>query len=369
MKLLRLYLNTGVFQNRVIDFTDNGKPQDLICLSGVNGSGKTTILDLILNLGWLLNPELSLRDVILYNELKPNIFTYTEFAQLDLLIDGKLLSLVVGDEDKIQRNPSYPQAFFIIGDKIKFLIKRFEDVVVKRPDGESVELDEEVRYNLLGEKKLNQEISKKNEEVFSDFLNSIKGSINESLNPQIFRTLPFVYLFPAHDRKILDIRYSFIPKDDTKYRVVDSYHSKRHDLKKLFVYYDYAYPTEFETLKNWVNRYVLEGKCIKKIHRPEFNVIIETKDGHEHSFELLSSGEESLLIIAIQLYLKALNHSIILIDEIDQSLHPEYQEKVMKIIKQLQQERKFQVVVSSHSRFIWNAFEEKSRIRLTEVVR
>ena len=44
MKILRLYIhNSGVFKNTLIDFTHHGEPQDIICLAGVNGSGKTTI--------------------------------------------------------------------------------------------------------------------------------------------------------------------------------------------------------------------------------------------------------------------------------------------------------------------------------------
>lgn len=50
MKLLRLYIhNSGVFKNTLIDFTHHGEPQNLICLAGVNGSGKTTVMELMLN--------------------------------------------------------------------------------------------------------------------------------------------------------------------------------------------------------------------------------------------------------------------------------------------------------------------------------
>jgi len=51
MKLLRLYIhNSGVFKNILINFTHHGKPQNLICLAGVNGSGKTTVMEFIFNL-------------------------------------------------------------------------------------------------------------------------------------------------------------------------------------------------------------------------------------------------------------------------------------------------------------------------------
>ncbi len=124
MRVLKLYIqNSGVFSNTLIDFTDNGIPQNLLCLSGVNGSGKTTVMDLILNLAYIINPKLSLNDIF-FDRLKPNILTKTEFAQLDLLIDNKVLSLVIGDKNKIQRCKEYPQAF-IIENEIKPLIENF----------------------------------------------------------------------------------------------------------------------------------------------------------------------------------------------------------------------------------------------------
>ncbi len=100
----------------------------------------------------------------------------------------------------------------------------------------------------------------------------------------------------------------------------------------------------------------------------KFKTIIKTKDGNEHGLELLSSGEESLLVTAIQIYLRASENTVILIDEIDGSLHPEYQEKIMKILKKLQEKFDCQIIVSSHSRFIWNEVDEKAIIRLTEVL-
>ncbi len=81
--------------------------------------------------------------------------------------------------------------------------------------------------------------------------------------------------------------------------------------------------------------------------------------------ELLSAGEESLLIIATQLYLKASKNAIFLIDEIDQSLHPEFQEQVMRLLRQLQKDKACQIIVSSHSKII---FKEKGLINLTKMV-
>lgn len=48
IKLIKLYLWTKFYKKPVcIGFTHDDVPQDFICITGVNGSGKTTILQVI----------------------------------------------------------------------------------------------------------------------------------------------------------------------------------------------------------------------------------------------------------------------------------------------------------------------------------
>ncbi|MDM8514744.1 ATP-binding protein [Desulfobacterales bacterium HSG16] len=372
MRILKIFaLNCGVLSNISIDFTVDDKPQKLICLSGVNGSGKTTIMELIIALASFLNPQLSINNIF-FDRLKPNILIRTEFAQLDILINNKILSLVFGDEKHVQDNNNYPQSFIIINNEIKSIIQKFEDFFVKEPvdkkDGRiNIELDD-LKGFFLDKEVIPQKIIKKNFELFESLLKNIEKNIYKELDQSTSCELPHFYLFNAHDREIQDIRYSSIPKDDSKYQIVYRYNPQNDDLKKLLIFYDYAYNEEFRSLTEWVNKNVLIGKKIEGIYRPDFMVIIKTDKGYEHGLELLSSGEESLLIIAIQLYLNASKNAVMMIDEIDQSLHPEFQEKIMRIIIQLQKEKKCQIIISSHSVNIWKAFKEESIIRLTEVI-
>jgi len=373
MKILRLYIhNSGVFKNTLIDFTHHGEPQDIICLAGVNGSGKTTIMELIFNLINFINPDLSLQDIY-FDRLKPNVLTRTKFAQLDVLIEDKVLSLVLGNQKHIQINneSAAGKQGFIIENEIKRMIKRFENTVIKTPE----EDDDEPIFlkKLLGLREAElfdgRNVDQKNMQFFESILPTVENtSTEETVIKDVFKTQHFVYFFNAHDREIQDIRYSSIPQVKSKYEIAHRYSPERDDLKKTLVFYDYAHSEKFEGLKDWVNKHVLIGKRIKKIDRPNFQVIIETKDGKEHGLELLSAGEESLLIIATQLYLKASKNAIFLIDEIDQSLHPEFQEQVMRLLRQLQTDKACQIIVSSHSKIIWNSFKEKGLINLTKMV-
>jgi ABC-type lipoprotein export system ATPase subunit len=372
MKLLRLYIhNSGVFKNTLIDFTHHGEPQNLICLAGVNGSGKTTVMELIFNLINFINPNSSLRD-ILFDRLKPHVLTWTEFAQLDVLIEDNVLSFVLGEQNNIQINSEYTgKQGFIIENEIKRMIEHFENTVVKIPEDDN---DEPILFRKLtgireAERFSDRKIDFTEEPVVKPLRQKVeKIYTEEKVTQDVFQNMPSVYFFNAHDREIRDIRYSSIPQEKRKYEITHRYNPNKDDLKKTLIFYDYAYPEKFNDLKAWVNKHVLVDKSIKGIDRVHFQVIVETKDGGEHGLERLSSGEESLLIILTQLYLRASKNAIFLIDEVDQSLHPEFQEKVMRLLKQLQEDKGCQILVSSHSEIIWNTFKEQEIIDLTEMV-
>jgi ABC-type lipoprotein export system ATPase subunit len=369
MRILRLYIQEcGVFRQTLIDFTRDGKPQDVLCLAGVNGSGKTTVMELLFNLPILLNPNLSLQDIH-FDRLKSNVLTRVKFSQLDIDIDGNILSLVIGDTDNIQKTNLSNQVF-IIEPELGLLISRFENSIVKTPedDGEKSlvkRLKAVIEHKDLSERR----IEKIDIEKIQPLISQIKESVDSDNGLENkYDNLPFIYFFNAHDREIHDIRYRSLMEEKPKYQLIHRYSPKNDDLKKTLIYYDYAYQDKFEDLKNWVNANILIGKSINKIDRPNFNVVIKTDNGSLHGLELLSSGEESLLIIAIQIYLRAHKNSVFIIDEIDQSLHPEFQERIIKLIYQLQADKGCQIIVSSHSDFIWKIFDSQGLIDLTGTV-
>jgi ABC-type lipoprotein export system ATPase subunit len=368
MRLLRLYIhNSGVFKNTLIDFTHHGEAQDLICLAGVNGSGKTTVMELIFNLINFINPDLSPENIF-FDRLRANVLTWTEFAQLDILIDDKVLSLVLGDSNNIQIHNEYKgKQAFIIENEIKTMIKHFEDNVIKTPENDD-NISKKVTGLRVAEWFSNRKIIYKEEQIVKPLIQQVEKIYKEGKITNDIHNMPFIYFFNSHDREILDIRYSSIPQEKRKYEIAHRYNPDKDDLTRTLVFYDYALSEKFNSLKAWINKHVLVGKTIKEIDRINFQVVIETKEGEKHGLELLSSGEESLLIIATQLYLRASQNSIFLIDEVDQSLHPEFQEQVMRLLKQLQTDTDCQIIISSHSDIIWDSFEDQGFISLTELV-
>ncbi len=372
MKLLRLYIqDSGIFNRTLIDFTHEGKPQDLLCLAGVNGSGKTTVMELLFHLVTLLTPTLSLRSIF-FDRLKSHIFTRTQFAQLDVLFDEKVLSLVIGDKDNIVRDETNPAQAFIIESELGSLISRFEDTVVKIPDEKEPDttVEDEIKRLLDTERFSKRLVERLNTDIFQSLLQQIETALSDKNQTQREgEDLPSIYFFNAHDREIQDIRYDSVPNKKPRYKLARRYHPKKDDLNGTFIYNDYAYPKEFEAVKNWVNQLVLVDKQIVEIDRPNLKTLVHpTKKSSTHGLELLSSGEESLLIIATEIYLKVSRGSVVIIDEVDQSLHPEFQEKIMVLLTQLQKDKGCQIIVSSHSDIVWKCFDSKGLIDLTEMV-
>jgi predicted ATPase len=329
-------------------------------------------MELIFNLINFINPDLSAQNIF-FDRLRPNVLTWTEFAQLDVLIEDKVLSLVLGDQNNIQTNSEYTgKQSFIIENDIKSMIKYFENNVVKTPKDDNDESSFIRRMTGVQEIKRfsNRRIDRIEENIVKPLIQKVeKMSREEETQEEVLQNMPSVHFFNAHDRGIQDIRYGSIPQEKRKYEITHRYSPDKDDLKKTLVFYDYAHPEKFKDLKTWINKYVLVGKSIDKIDIPNFQVVIRgAKDKKEHRLELLSSGEESLLILATQLYFRASKNVIFLIDEVDQSLHPEFQEQLIKLFKQLQKDKGCQILMSSHSEIIWNAFKEQEIIDLTEMV-
>lgn len=370
MRLLRLYVvNSGILKTTLIDFTENGMPQDMLCLTGVNGTGKTTIMELIVHLMGFIVPNLG---SIGLDRKKPNILTRTEFAQLDILFDKKIISIVIGNQEYIQKDSNYEQ-MFIIEDEVKYIYKEFEDFLKYEVEDDSEKLiiqeTSKEQISHLIERFIKRKIIREHEEIFTELFKQIQENINKKISRKKLGDLPFLYYFATSERDILDLRYKVIPKYELRYDVVHRYQPTKDDLNALLVYYDYAYPDEFADLREWINSEVLTDKKLSKIDRPEFKAMIETTTGDDHGIELLSSGEENLLIIAIQFYLYASANTVFLVDEVDQSLHPEFQEKLMRIMKNVQKKFHCQIIVSTHSRYIWESFEDSAILRLTELIR
>ncbi len=114
-------------------------------------------------------------------------------------------------------------------------------------------------------------------------------------------------------------------------------------LNKIFEGFDLQ--VEFETLDKYRNVY-FKSNTSKKI-----------------GLDDLSTGEKELITKAFSLYLANINNSLILIDEPESSLHPNWQNRILKIYEDFAKENNNQIIIATHSPHII-ASAKKESLRL-----
>lgn len=76
-------------------------------------------------------------------------------------------------------------------------------------------------------------------------------------------------------------------------------------------------------------------------------------------FKELSDGEKELITKTFPIFLANLRDTVILIDEPESSLHPNWQNEVIRLYRVLAQEQNLQFIISTHSPHIVSAVENK----------
>ena len=135
-------------------------------------------------------------------------------------------------------------------------------------------------------------------------------------------------------------------------------------MNSYLIWLDYAEPEKYASIRRFLNSLNFDEKSFY-VNRQALDVFVKTKDGHEHRLHELSSGEQNLLIILIELYRKLLPGSIVLIDEIENSLHPAYQHRLAQGLLALQKEIPYQLIVTTHAPAFVEIFGEENTRLLT----
>jgi predicted ATP-dependent endonuclease of OLD family len=116
---------------------------------------------------------------------------------------------------------------------------------------------------------------------------------------------------------------------------------------------------EYEKTIAFLNNLNIDGKKFG-IVRENLQAITILPDGTEHPIDHMSSGEQNLFIILLELRRRLTKGSIVMIDEVEDSLHSTYQRKLMWALKKLQEEFNLQLIVASHSEDVVEAVGNKS---------
>lgn len=316
--------NCGALKDVKIDLTDTlGDPQAVTVLVGTNGSGKTTVLELIFALADLLK---SAPHTGYAPQNVQEIINRTEYAEMDLLIDGTTCHLFLGQ-------PSINVSIH----NIKHGMRRENN-------------NHAMKYYIQSSAYIiNSGIS---ERIWQSQANAVSELKNND-------AIPSILYFP-NERALPLIKVEQIKRADVKYRWCYRYENRhfQNSLEHYLIWLDYADQATFKSVIDFINQLDLGGKTFH-INRKRFNVVVRTRDGNEHPFNQLSYGEQSVLIILLDLWRRLLPGSIVLIDEIEKSLHPAFQHRLAKNLRQLQQQIPFQLILTTHQHTFVKIFGEQ----------
>ena len=93
------------------------------------------------------------------------------------------------------------------------------------------------------------------------------------------------------------------------------------------------------------------------------NIFFQNSSDEKFEISELSTGEQTLLSKVLYLFLKDYKNKVILIDEPELSLHPSWQNKVLKIYENFAKENNCQIIIATHSpHIIGSAKNEYLRI-------
>lgn len=300
--------NCGPLDDVRVEFYDEQEKTLPVCvLAGANGSGKTTILELIV---WLAAGVTGL--VINDDSRLP------EYAQLDLRVHGSEFSVAFG--------------------------KKPPDVILPVEHNFFV-WDGGLRKNLT----FGSLVKELEEQIHRQHHAEIEAS-GFTASPGNGDRVPSVLYFP-YTRSLEPVTGSQVTKESLPYQFVhrfDVVRSFSGSLSSYLIWLDYAEPEQFKAAQEFLNELDFEGKTFH-VQRRTLDIMVRTRDGHEHKLHELSSGEQNLLIILMELRRRLLPHSIVLIDEIENSLHPAFQHKLAQSLLKMQQMIPFQLIVATHS--------------------
>ena len=312
MKIRKLHIkNYKVFNDLELDFTDaNGNTLDKIVLAGVNGCGKTTILEIIRK-----------------------------------MYDGSLFDYFKKDD--------------------KGFIEIEVELTLEEKDRGTAILPNYIRDldpNMFG-----KDLLFFNKKLFSEG-NYIKMRFDSTSNAVNEAELIFVLslgLFSKGKSTLLYLPIKDIKNKNSKKYPYEIIHlsSLENEMKELAlkgirdeIFKNRSVPPE-ESIEKEIKQITkaLNGLNLttKLIDLESEELIFQSANGQKIKFEDLSNGEQNLYFRAI--YLSKLNpkNSIIMVDEPEDSLHPTWQQKVVQLYQNIGENN--QVIVATHSPHIIGA--------------
>ena len=298
MKIEKVHIkNIKGIKDLELSFKKNNEILDVIVLAGVNGSGKTTILEAIKD-----------------------------------FFDNKNINF--GDIEKSNVN-------------LKIFFEDFEKKQIEEAEKSSIDNYEHKLQDFFSALK-SYEYNRKNKGEYYDYLIAKK-----------FDTPPKIIYVPAENKfeeiqtysTTLSKEYEFINIINSNViRDIPSYIATRRNYLATI--------EEDLTMKEITNKVVKEINRIFSVLKLDVKLkgfskdektmpIFENSAGEEFDINDLSSGEKQLFLRTLSIKMLEPKNSIILIDEPELSLHPKWQQRIIEVYKKIGENN--QIIIATHS--------------------
>ena len=309
MKITKLHLKDfKVFDDLELDFTGkDGQPLNQIVLAGLNGTGKTTILEVIkgiLNGAYVYHP-------------------FRHFTESDELLQQKFYAELKHNDKKI----IWPTK--INKDQVDTIIKIETIHAFYRP----AKIRNEVirNENAKGQHKDYLESGGVIEFSYENESTIVKGGATQ------INTSEFVHF---HKGKMKEIILKPI-----KNKVFEN---KEKPPKQLI-------ESEIADMNSIFKGIELNSRFVDI---DDDNLFFESANGQRITFEELSSGEKQLYFMGFMLKNLNINNTIIMIDEPEDSLHPKWQSQLLQFYSNIGENN--QVILATHSPHIIGSAKAES---------
>ena len=182
--------------------------------------------------------------------------------------------------------------------------------------------------------------------IKTDFIDTIKNDSVSKIMTKMINKNNIIYLSAGQDN-ILDVKESIFEH----YRRLSREYSHKEALKDIQDF--------LNTIFNDDMGITFTIEDIDIVVRENEKVIFKNSSGATFDIESLSTGEKTLLSKVLYLYFKDYKNEVILIDEPELSLHPSWQNKVLKIYKNFAKLNNCQVIIATHSPHIIASADNK----------
>lgn len=295
-------LENKMLKNIEISFKNNDKILDTIVIAGVNGSGKTTLLESI---------YYGIEDII-NNKKKRAVLTF-EFEENE----KKGLTQANGERDFFYRLNTY--SFYEKNSDTIFDDKEFYSKI--KPFPKIIYIPAEIKFEDV--KTLTTNLKREYK-----FLNIIDNTIIKDIPSYIASRITYI----ANTEENLTMKQA-------KEKVND-------EINGIFNILDVDIR--------------LKGVSKDETSTP----IFINSSGEEFDINGLSSGEKQLFLRTLSIKMLEPENSIILIDEPELSLHPKWQQRIIKVYEKIG--RNNQIIVTTHSPHILGSVPKENIIMLSK---